>query len=203
MNSVHLLAAAAISAAISLVVPGAAFAANDEKLAAALQAYDAEAFDQALPVLEAASAKGHDEAQYRLGMMYRFGWGVEKDFQMAREHFMSAAKQDHPEAQSELGKIFKDGRGIDRDYKTAAMWFEKAGMQHQGVSQLNLARFYRSGRGVEKSSPHAWAWFSLAITNEYMDAIGHRARLQAKMSEEEIARAKEILADIKKDMAPR
>jgi len=201
MKSLFLRAAIfAVTASLSI---GTATALSDDRLAAALAAYDAEEFDRALPDLKAASENGNAEAQYRLGMLYRFGWGVEKDFQAAREHFLTAAENGHPEAQSELAKMFKDGRGMDRDYVTAAKWFEKAAMQHQGVSQLNLARFYRSGRGVEESWPHAWAWFSLAVTNEYMDAIGHRARLQAKMTEEQIDEAKEILAGLKDQMPAR
>jgi len=180
-----------------------ALAVSEEKIEAALAAYDNEQFEQALPDLKTASNDGSIEAHYRLGMMYRFAWGVEKDFTVALKHFEAAAKNEHPEAQSEIAKMFKDGRGIERDYVVAAQWFQKAAMQHQGVSQLNLARFYRSGKGVEQSSPHAWAWFSLAVENEYMDAIGHRARLQAKMSEDEIASAKAILAQIRKEMPPK
>lgn len=199
MNKVFMTIVLALVTSLSA---GTAMALSEDKLAAALAAYDSEQFEQALPDLKAASEKGNIEAQYRLGMMYRFGWGVEKSFKTARERFQTAADEDHAEAQSELAKIFKDGRGIDRDYVTAARWFEKAAMQHQGVSQLNLARFYRSGKGVEKSWPHAWAWFSLAIDNQYMDAIGHRARLQRKMSDDEISKAKLILAEIKKQMPP-
>jgi len=202
MNKAFLAIALALVVGLGAATSTVA-ALNEDKLKAALSAYDSEKFEQALPDLKAASESGSVEAQYRLGMMYRFAWGVEKDFGTAREHFQSAADKEHPEAQSELAKMFKDGRGMDRDYVAAAQWFEKAAMQHQGVSQLNLARFYRSGKGVEKSSPHAWAWFSLAIDNQYMDAIGHRARLQRKMSDDEITKAKMILADLKKQMPPR
>lgn len=189
-HAVAVIAVAAVTALLSL--PAWA----EKPINQAIADYDAERFEQALKPLSAAADKGHLEAQYRLAMMYRFAWGVPKDFSRAREIFESAANNGHPEAQSELGKMYKDGRGVKKNLLTAAAWFEKAGMQHQGISQLNLARLYRKGRGVPQDWPRAWVWFSMAISNQYMDAMGHRNTLQDEMTPEQLAQGKQLLAQL-------
>ncbi len=185
---------------VTIIASPPVFAKTESTLKSALTAFDNEQFEQALAPLESYANQGSAEAQYRLGMMYRFAWGVDKDFVKARKYFERAAEENHAEAQSELGKIHKDGRGTKRDYALAAKWFERAGRNSQGISQLNLARMYEKGRGVPKSFPDAWAWYSMAISNQYMDAMGRRGKLQGKMTDEQIAEGNAVVARLKAEM---
>ncbi len=188
-----------------MLVSSPLFAAGaaDTDLQPALQAFDEQDFEKALAPLQQAAAKGSAEAQYRLGMMYRFAWGVDKDFVRARQFFEQAAAQEHAESQAELGKIHKDGRGTKRDLALAAKWFERASRNQQGIAQLNLARMYEKGRGVPKDLAMAWSWYSMAISNQYMDAMGRRSQLQDEMTDEQIAEAKVALAKLKAEMGIR
>lgn len=187
-----------------LLASNPVFAATDgstpEELKPALQAFEDQDFERALAPLQKAAEKGSAQAQYRLGMMYRFAWGVEKDFVRARQYFEQAAAQENAEAQSELGKMHKDGRGTKRDPALAAQWFERAARNSQGIAQLNLARMYEKGQGVPKNLPLAWSWYSMAISNQYMDAMGRRNQLKGKMTEEQLAKAKQVLANLKAEM---
>ena len=188
---------AAFAVALS-PLPDATAAPQD--LQPALNAFDNQEFDKALAPLQKAASQGSVEAQYRLGMMYRFAWGVEKDFVQARKYFEQAAAQEHAEAQAELGKIHKDGRGTKRDLALAAKWFERAARNSEGIAQLTLARMYEKGRGVPKDFALAWTWYSMAISNQYMDAMGRRNQLQDEMSEQQIEEAKARLATLKAEM---
>ncbi len=58
--------------------------------------------------LKAANA-GHAEAQYRLGLCYRYGWGVNKDLQKAREWYGKAVVQAYPPARDALASMNRNG----------------------------------------------------------------------------------------------
>ncbi len=166
-------------------------------------AYDGGDYARALELLQPQAEQSHPEAQYLMGMMYRFGWGVDKDMSVALRWFEAAAAQDHAAAQSELGKMHKDGRGVPADAAEAVKWFERAAYGGEGVAQLNLGRMYLRGNGVEKDAAAAYAWFSIAIDHEYMDAMGHRNRLRPKMSADELANGKALADQIRDKMGKR
>ena len=52
---------------------------------------------------EKATAQGHAEAQYNLGVMYKNGQGVRQDYVEARKWYEKAAAQGHAGAQTNLG----------------------------------------------------------------------------------------------------
>jgi len=75
---------------------------------------------------------GNTSAQYHLGIMYRNGKGVSKDYTEALKWFRLAAKQDNIDqhlkfvfmssninAQITLGKMYEDGQGVSQDYTEA------------------------------------------------------------------------------------
>lgn len=170
-------------------------------LEAAVREYKKQEYAVALKLFTPPANAGNASAQYHIGMLYRFGWGIDKNFMIARQWFEKSATQSHAESQAELGKIYKDGRGVERDAKKAAEWFLRAAENDLGVAQLNLGRMYRTGKGLPRDSKAAYMWFSLAITNRYMDAIGHRARLMKKMSKEDIEAAKAMTAAQRQKMS--
>jgi len=88
--------------------------------------YDAEQYDKAVPKLKAAADKGHRKAQYRLGMCYKEGYGVQKDRKKASELFLKSAKQDYAKAQYQLAKAYVKGKGVPADEAQAKSWIKKA-----------------------------------------------------------------------------
>jgi len=79
---------------------------------------------------------GNTSAQYHLGIMYRNGKGVSKDYTEALKWFRLAAKQDNIDqhlkfvfmssninAQITLGKMYEDGQGVSQDYTEALKWY--------------------------------------------------------------------------------
>jgi uncharacterized protein len=156
------------------------------QIEAARAAFDKEDYETAYRLFKPLAEQGAADAQYRIGLMRKFGWGAGKDHDDAARWLRAAAEQSHPQAQAELGVLYKDGRGVARDPAQAAAWFRKAAEQGVGIAQLNLGRLYRDGSGVEKDWVEAYVWFSLALRNGYMDAISYRSGIAEKMSADEI-----------------
>ena len=69
----------------------------------------------ALKALRQAAKQGNAEAQFRLGMMYANGEGVDLDHAKAAELLLAAAKQGHATAQMTVGWLYANGYGVDRE----------------------------------------------------------------------------------------
>ena len=76
-----------------------------------------------------AAQQGHVNAQYRLGTVYRFGYGeevVQMNFKKAVYWITKAAEQGHLIAQYNLGHMYEYGDAAPQDYKQALFWYTKA-----------------------------------------------------------------------------
>ncbi len=180
--------------------PGMAQQAQADSGATAFQQKD---YEKALRLSTPAAEAGDAAAQYRIGMMKRFGWGGERDAAAALSWFTKSAEQGYTPAAGEIGKIYKDGRGVQKNPAEAVKWFRVSANDGFGISQLNLARMLRDGEGAEKDPVEAYAWFSLAIDNQYMDAIGHRNRLVDDMTSEQIQQGKALAERLRASIKPR
>jgi uncharacterized protein len=158
-------------------------------------AFDKEDYAAAYRLYKPVAEQGTAEAQFRVGLMHKFGWGTERDHSIAARWFQAAAEQSHADAQAELALYYKDGRGVARDLKQAAAWFLKASEQGIGIAQLNLGRFYLAGTGVAKDPVAAYYWLTAAAQNGYIDGLSLRAPAAEEMTPEQIqetnARAKQ------------
>lgn len=63
----------------------------------------------ALSWAQQAAAQGNSEAQYNLGRLYFYGWGVAQDYSKARQWFKKAAAQGLPEAKQALQQLQQMG----------------------------------------------------------------------------------------------
>lgn len=150
-------------------------------------AFDKEDYAAAYKGYKPAADEGVSEAQYRVGLMHKFGWGAQRDHAIAAGLFRAAAEQAHAEAQSELAIYYKDGRGVAKDMAQAAAWFQKASAQGVGIAQLNLGRFYLAGTGVEKDPVAAYYWLTVAAQNGYIDGMALRVPAAKELTPEQIA----------------
>ncbi len=172
------LAAAAIVACYSLAAAA--------QLEPARAAFDKEDYADAYKRYKPIADQGLAEAQHRVGLMHKFGWGAGRDHLLAAQWFRAAAEQSHAEAQSELALYYKDGRGVERDVVQAAAWFLKAAEQGVGIAQLNLGRFYLAETGVEKDAVTAYYWLTRAALNGYIDGMALRVGAAKAMTAEQI-----------------
>lgn len=87
-------------------------------------AYQAGDFKEALKEWRPLADHGNVDAQFSLGVMYRFGQGVPMDYAEAMKWFRLAAEQGHAPAQSFLGDMYYHfGRGVEQDYTEAVKWY--------------------------------------------------------------------------------
>ena len=87
-----------------------------------------------LPLAE----QGNAVAQYKLGVMYENGRGVDVDYQEAVRWYELAAAQGHMHAQTNLGFIYGTGRGVKQNYQEALRLYRLAATQKDDVAQYSL-----------------------------------------------------------------
>jgi uncharacterized protein len=179
---------AAVTAAMLASLAGAQ---ADEALAA----FEREDYAKAAALYRPRADAGSAEAQYRLGLMLRFGWGVDKDASAAASMLSRAAEQNHPLAQAELGTMYRLGRGVPENPHEAARLLRAAAGAGVGIAQLSIGRMYRDGIGVTKDPVEAYAWFQLAGENSVMDGFALRSELAQTMNEQQVAAARKLAAD--------
>lgn len=70
--------------------------------------------------------QGDTEAQFNLGIMYYYGYGVKQNYKKAFKCRLKAAKQGNIEAMNNLGTMYFNGKGVKQNYKKAEEWWLKA-----------------------------------------------------------------------------
>lgn len=140
---------------------------------------------------------GDKVAQYKVGLMYSFGRGVEKDYNQALEWFRMAAEQDFDEAQYAIGRLYVFGQGVKRDYGEAVKWYQKAAEQDYAQAQYGLGMMYASGRGVEQDYADAYFWYSLSAANGHDAATSARNIFETLITPEEAAGVQERIKKLR------
>lgn len=180
--------------ACTLLLAGLVFAAVHAQADTARAAYDREDYATAVALYAPRAERGEAEAQYRMGMMARFGWGMDKDVPAAVHWLQMAADRGHPQAQAELGTMYRLGRGVPEDLQQAARLLRVAAEAGVGIAQLSIGRMYRDGAGVTRNLVEAYAWFTIAGDNGVMDGFAYREEIAKQMSAEQIAEARRLAA---------
>jgi TPR repeat protein len=89
-------------------------------------------------------------AQNLMGLMYKNGWGVDKDYEAAAPLFLAAAETGHAGAQHDIAWAYGEGRGLPKDDAKLAEWMSKSAETGYHQAQYNMGRLYLWGRGVER-----------------------------------------------------
>lgn len=121
---------------------------------------DREAKKKRLAELRRMGEDGDAEAQFRLGMIYRDGLGVPRDYAESVKWLTLAASQGMADAQFRLGMMYYRARGVEKDYAAAMRWLEKAAGQEHDRALLVMGRMYEVGEGVVVDMAKAKAFYS-------------------------------------------
>ena len=113
-----------------------------------------------------AAEQGHADAQYNLGLAYRYGRGVPKDDAEAVKWYWKAAEQGDAEAQGNLGSMYFNGTGVSKDAIEGLAWSNIAaasgieiyvknrnGMERVVGPQATLAAQQRSKQILKEIKP--------------------------------------------------
>ena len=67
--------------------------------------------------------QGSIEAQYNLGLAYRFGIGVDQNFTQSLKWYKQSASKGHSGAQYNLNLLFEEGLATRKDISDAIKWY--------------------------------------------------------------------------------
>ncbi len=117
----------------------------------------------ALDALRQAAESGDAESQYRLGMLYGNGEGVELDHGLAEQWFSRAARQGHEDALLNLAWLYANGAGVEMDEPRARELYLLAADHGSGKAQYIVATMYRFAQyGAEQDMARALHYYQLA-----------------------------------------
>ncbi len=97
-------------------------------------------------------AGGNAEEQYKLGVAFREGLGMDQDVKQALKWFRKAAGQDNVNAQIQLADMYATGQGTPRNPVMAGFWISMAvALSSPGSDRDSLVR--RRDRMIAKLKP--------------------------------------------------
>lgn len=94
-------------------------------------------------------------------------------------------------AQFSLGAAYESGESVSQDYALAWKWYRAASDQGHVKAQSTLGRLYAHGRGGDYC--HAFMWLSIAAERGSIVASDNRAKIEKKMSGDELRAAATLL----------
>jgi uncharacterized protein len=145
----------------------------------------------ALRGLSLLAEKGDARAQFDIGFMHAYGWGVRRNPAEAITWYRKAADQGLQIAQHFLGLAYENGVGVQRDDAEAARWFARAAAQGFAQAQFVLGLMTVDGRGVPKDPVQGYAFIVMAGQGGVRAAAG--AVQKVALTEAQRAQAQEII----------
>ncbi len=179
-----------------------------------------------------AAEQGYGPGQYNYGLCFWHGVGVAQSDAEAVKWMQQAARQGVYEAEYDLGNFyFKDGKGDiaqarawwrraaehhiagaaynlayaladAHDFTDAARWYRVAATQNYPLAQYALALLLESGQGVKADPVEARMWLELAARGGVAEAKAELESPAQKLSESELAEAKQRVSAWKPVKAP-
>ena len=115
--------------------------------------------------------EGDPDAQTQLGLMYKKGENVERDYIEALEWFRLAAGQGYAKGQKELGHMYDGGHGVRRDEAEALKWYQLAAEQSGiALDQYLVGVMYYDHRSLHCDMAEAAKWIRKAADQGYAEA---------------------------------
>lgn len=113
---------------------------------------------RAFDLIKKSATQNNPIAIADLGILYKYGYGCELNFNKARRLFKKAAEMGNDKAAYSLGYLYLKGLGnITQDYLKAVEWFKKS---NYSMAKYWLGVCYYKGYGVAKNNQKA---------NEYLN----------------------------------
>jgi len=131
---------------------------------------------QSISEIRAAAENGDAKGQVQLGLVYKNGRGVMKDYAEAIKWFRKAADQGNAQAQVQLGQMYFDGEGVAKNYAEAAKWLQKTADTFPDARYM-LGVLYDNGWGVTKDHIAAAKLFIRAAHGASKEARSYLERM--------------------------
>lgn len=82
---------------------------------------------------------------FYLGLMYEFGFGVEKSPKRAFNYFLQSSDLDYPAAKNKIGDCYFSGYGVKEDRQMAIGCYLEAADLNNADAMVNLGTIYLNG----------------------------------------------------------
>ena len=154
---------------------------------------------EAIAWLRKAAAQQYAPAEFHIGQLYDFGFGVSGDDREALAWYRKAAGHGSAPAQRSVAEFYQKGRAVAADPAEAARWYARAAERDDLRSQYQLGQMYFDGTGVARDYASAYVWFALAAAQTPLDdnrkgLLELRNIAAARMSPQAVAEAKRRVA---------
>lgn len=107
----------------------------------------------------------------RIGMMYKRGIGVKRDYKKALDWYAKAAATGDANSIFNVGTFYLGGQGVKRDYNEAMKWFRLASEKGCADADYQMGCLYFAGTGVPQDYRTAVDWFQKAADRRYLGAL--------------------------------
>jgi len=117
----------------------------------------------------AAAERGSAQAQYKVGILYDFGEGVEQDYIQAAKWYRLVVDQGLSSVQYFLGTVFAKCVLVMQDFDEAVRWYSLAAKQGYKNAIMNLGKIY--AEDIEHQDyAESMKWYRLAAQDQYAPA---------------------------------
>lgn len=127
--------------------------------------------EEGLSILLPLAEGGDRDAEFAVAILYKEGWGTEKDPAKAFEYYRKSAKQGHVNAMFEMGWAYQTGELIEKDYKKAVEWYQKAADNGHSAAMYGLGGLYYNGMGVKRDETAGTSWYHKSAELGFPPAI--------------------------------
>lgn len=104
--------------------------------------------DNDVNILENRARAGEDVAQNLLGLKYKYGDGVNVNFERAFELFTCASENGNVDAKINLAEFYSKGMGVKKDEKYAINLYWQAAEKGNDSARLILSSFYQDSDSI-------------------------------------------------------
>jgi TPR repeat protein len=147
-----------------------------------------------------AAAQGYPPAEFQVGQLYDFGFGVGQDDEQALNWYRKAADHGNAAAQRVVADFYRKGIVVREDPVEAVRWYRKAAEGDDIRAQYQLAQMSLDGAGIPVDNSAAYIWFMVAagqapLEDNRKELIELANIAKVRMSPAALAAADRELAD--------
>ena len=130
--------------------------------------------EKAFACYHAAAIADNIEAEFRVGLCFEKGYGVQKNEEKAVYWYKKSAESDNPVSKYYLAKVYHWLLAEDkRDYIKALELYKMAFINGVADAADNIGNMYIDGDGVEKNDMTAFEWYEKGATTGSPYAMYH------------------------------
>ena len=105
------------------------------------------------------AGQGNRYAQFNLGLAYKNGTGVKRDYARAMQLFRQSAKGGYAPAMTAIGALYEEGKDVEKSADDAIKWYTRAADKGDAKAMHRLAEIFRYGiPGQPADSAKAQEW---------------------------------------------